>query len=391
MEEEDLDHFVDHCASSLMSDEWHEVLSVTNLLDEVHDSTKRARIAQEIAAYKGGSVLRLLLKRLWRSLGKPCSREERSEDIKDPDNQFDFPEIDEEKYVVPLSVWTFALVTLANCKVTMDCSLREDSTISRGLAEAFASLVIMGLESLRCMKTESVWMLLTGLEGFLNFSISLRGFQDTMKQLRNLAHVFESFVSMLSKENLHLLGEDSVEVKRYLSNLILLLALSPDSQVWALDMGLLRIIAAIYEGTHMRDVTGKPIKLIGYPALKCNAALIRLLDFDASLDKLRQLKALSILKSHKRIINAVQPDTRAWTYMKAKILGQQYVSSMSRVSSEGLVPISEEFWKFQRRVGCGESQTRAVCSWKLCTSGPEPDTGKGYSRCAHCQVGHYCW
>jgi hypothetical protein len=389
MEEEDLDHFVGRCASSLMSDDWGEVLSVTKLLNEVHDSTKRARIAQEIAAYKGGSVLSLLLKRIRRYSGNPCSRSEESEEMKDPDIRVDFPGIDEKKYVVPLFIWTFALVRLADCKVMMDRCLREDSTISRGLAEAFASLVLMGLEGLRCMKT-SVWMLLTGLEGFLKFSNSSRGFRDTMKQLRNLAHVFESFVSMLSKENLRLLGENSAVAKLYLSNLILLLALSPDSQMWAIDMGLLRIIAAIYEGTHLRNVAGKSIKQIRNPALKCNAALIRLLDSDASLDKLRQLKALSILKSHKSIINAVQPEAEAWTYIKAKVLGQT-VSSMRQISSEGLVPISEEYWKEGRRVGCGASLTRAVCSWKLCTAGPEPDTGKGYSRCARCQVAHYCW
>jgi hypothetical protein len=198
MEEEDLDHFVGRCASSLMSDEWREVLSVTKLLNEVHDSTNRARIAQEIAAYKGGSVLRLLLKRIWRSVGKPCSGEEESEESNDPDNQVDFPGIDEEekfleKYVVPLSVWTFALVKLANGRVIMDCCLREDRTISRGLAEAFASLVLVGLESLRCMKRESIWMSLTGLEGFLNFSNSFRGFRDTMKQLPNLARLNASF------------------------------------------------------------------------------------------------------------------------------------------------------------------------------------------------------
>jgi hypothetical protein len=75
---EGLDQFVDHCGPLLISDDWRTVLRGTEALKEAHlsgDKIDFSRKTQELAAYRGGSVIIALLRSL---LGQSTkSKEER--------------------------------------------------------------------------------------------------------------------------------------------------------------------------------------------------------------------------------------------------------------------------------------------------------------------------
>jgi hypothetical protein len=404
MDEEDLDRFVARCASLLLSDDCLEVLSGVHLLKEAHksrDSVEFSRKAQELAAYEGGSLLKALLEKAVDPSHRQVVHQASNEGV-----QF-WKQLQgsSEKFAPPFRALssltcTSALVKLADSKVVVDCCLRE-GTYTRDLAEGFASSVLLGLECFCEKKSRSfkgpftalTSLLQVGLQGFVNFAKSSRSFREAMKQLPNLARLFEGFESILSKNPLKALRELKVErpdqeTKLLLSSLAVSLAFSSDSHLWSIDMGLLRIIAAIYESTHRRELTGRPER-INCPAFRCNNVLARLLGDEASLEKLRGANALSVLRPHKNIISAVQPESQTWGYIKAKLSGKP-VARIRLPSSEGLVPTSAATWKISRRLGCGLYSTQIVCSWKLCTAGPQPDVGKGFSRCSGCQAANYC-
>jgi hypothetical protein len=217
---------------------------------------------------------------------------------------------------------TSALVKLADSKVVVDCCLREGA-YARDVAEGFASSVLLGLECFCEKKSRSfegpftalTSLLQEGLQGFVNFAKSSRSFREAMKQLPNLARLFEGFASILSKNHLKALRELKVvrpdqETNLLLSSLAVSLAFSSDSHLWSIDMGLLRIIAAIYDSTHRRELTGHGIpERVKCPAVRCNNVLAPLLGDEASLEKLRGANALSVLRPHKNIINAAQPES----------------------------------------------------------------------------------
>jgi hypothetical protein len=166
--------------------------------------------------------------------------------------------------------------------------------VARKIAAKFTFLVMKGVEDPGSRKsTESawdpVWMQIAGLEGLFNLARCSKGYRKLLKRLPNISKIFEGFESVLSKENLNLLGEDGLgnfcDAKRFLSGLVLVLASSTDSMVWAIEMGLLRIIAAIFESTQRCEITSSWSKWIASPALTCNTALISLLESEASLEK----------------------------------------------------------------------------------------------------------
>jgi hypothetical protein len=79
MEKQGLDQFVDHCAPLLISNDWRRVLRGTDTLRQAHlkgEEIEFSRKAQELAAYRGGSVLIALLGRF---LGKMTKVEEQKD------------------------------------------------------------------------------------------------------------------------------------------------------------------------------------------------------------------------------------------------------------------------------------------------------------------------
>lgn len=249
MEKRGLDQFVDHCAPLLISDDWRRVLRGTEMLKEAHlsgDEIHFSRQAQELAAYtRGGSVLIALLRRL---LGQST----RSEEERDT-SYLGF--VDDKKALEVAC--TFAFVRLTNSRTVVNWCLRKED-IARKITAEFTFLVIKGVEDLgskNAMESawDPVWMQIQGLEGLFNFARCSKGYRELLKRLPTMARSFQAFESVLSREDLNLLGKDglkcSSDAKSLLSGLVLVLASSTDSMFWAIDMGLLRIIAAIFEST----------------------------------------------------------------------------------------------------------------------------------------------
>lgn len=120
------------------------------------------------------------------------------------------------------------------------------------------------------------------------------------------------------------------------------------------------------------------------PAFRCTKALLCLVETDATVQKLRACNAMSVLGPHRAIIDDSQPGCKPWAYILGRLQGRPVASEQAPI------PMSaEEFTEFWK-AGTGDIWTPIVCSWKLCTAGPEPDAGEKFSRCARCQVAHYC-
>ncbi|GAQ91208.1 hypothetical protein KFL_007430060 [Klebsormidium nitens] len=94
---------------------------------------------------------------------------------------------------------------------------------------------------------------------------------------------------------------------------------------------------------------------------------------------MRAHNALSGLKPHKKKINAAPPIyDLGWYYIEARMQGKKAPIGLLRNIKE---------YKL-KHTGDGDV-VPVVCSWKLCTEGPE--TGeKKFGKCALCQIARYC-
>lgn len=198
-----------------------------------------------------------------------------------------------------------------------------------------------------------------------------KAFRNGMKDSLDDGSLYESFSFFLSPEFLGVVSAGSAFQARFaLADLALSLAIPADSQSWALDKGLLKVVAAVYEATSMRDLR-KETKLRITPAHLCNIVLANLLQTPAGIEKLRAHNALKGFQPHKRKINEGGPHAEVWRSIETKLRGLPGEWVLSSAHSE--LP-----------------QPTILCSWKLCTTGPEEIVGKKFGKCALCQVARYC-
>ncbi|GAQ88009.1 hypothetical protein KFL_003930130 [Klebsormidium nitens] len=276
MEDGDLDRFVERCAALLTSESPEEILSgarlLKNALESAGETDSYSGKLQELAAFDGGFVLLVVLGRV---LHAPSRRpgmqtysvvQDYEETVSSDEDKQESNASDPLKFAS-----TGALLRLTDSKVVVDFLLK-DGAVARALAEEFTLDLTMGLQSLFYEDQAEV----SGVEtAFVRFGVD---------GLANLARTSKLFRD----------------------------ALKTDSQVWALEKGLLDIICTVFGSTHRREIASSLVadddsRRLKCPARKCNLVLVRLIETEEALKKLQQLDAVSRLKVHKAIINAASP------------------------------------------------------------------------------------
>lgn len=250
-------------------------------------------------------------------------------------------------------------------------------------------------------------MIIRPLDCLANFAIGFakgsKVFRDVLKDSAEQHTIFETFGTFLSADFLsRLSAEDNWEVRVTLTSLAEALAYSSDSQLWALDKGLLKLISAIYEHSPLHGLKNKSKSAFqhnSYPVVHCNTILMYLLEIESTLEKLRAHNALEGFKPHSRKINAASIqcyksrgrmvnsagnfDGRYWGYIEATLQGAPVTLAL------GNVQLPAGYFRELMQGRMGGMDIPVVCSWKLCTAGSEPG-GQRFGKCGICQVARYC-
>ncbi|GAQ83609.1 hypothetical protein KFL_001540270 [Klebsormidium nitens] len=374
MMDEDMDSTVERCAALLISDDADQVQSAVNLLKSVYASGDGgvdtfATIVQEIAECQGGSVLwQLLLLTLGQSYAEVL-----------------------EKGFNHFHSSTLALALLTSSKVVVESYLREGfgtdekenaREILTRLVRQTVGIARMQFQENKVSRAFGTLVIVPSLECLANFARRSKVFRDAIKECAENGSIFDQYKTLLSAETLAAVSPASqtVRVRFHLASIAVSLAFSADSQMWAIDMGLLKLLAAIYEATPLRELS-KRSKRHKSPAFRCNKILLRLLDSDATAEKLLAHNALSGFRPHRRKINGAEPEFVAWAFYQRRFQGEK-------------IPIgtvmSAEDWKLAEQAWNGDLQVPVMCSWRLCAAEREPVVGKGFSKCGRCHTARYC-
>lgn len=226
--DEDLDRLVARCAAMLTSEKSESVTGGVFLLLEAHtESPGRsargwdeyfARLAQEIAAYKGGVVLRTLLQQA----AKP----------------YETGTVDSvRKMTYGFAICSKALGHLAGTRVVMDFCLRDAKP--QGLMTTLFFDTLRVARALRPRDKMRILMVEAGLEGLANFARRSRAIRQLLQKLAAEHHLFAELAHFISKEYLTAMAcaEHARNVRLLLSGHAVSLAFSPDSRTWAVDTG----------------------------------------------------------------------------------------------------------------------------------------------------------
>ncbi|GAQ90849.1 hypothetical protein KFL_006920030 [Klebsormidium nitens] len=325
-----------------------------------------ARIAQELAVYKGSAVLL----RLWEGALTERSRLEQFGDASTAVRFF--------------QTSCIAVACLSTSKVVVERCLKELGAAGqkRIAREVYETFYARASRAAREMDPEKLiaygrLMVATPLKCVANFALASKAFREAMREYSAERSLFEQFGHFLSAEfRSKLLSGSATSVPLFLSDLAMTLAFSTDSQMWALDKGLLKLMAAVYEASASATQRGRN----GTPVFRCNASLLHLAQSEPTVEKLRALNALEVFRPYKRNIVITEPNgIDLWEYIEAKLLRRTVI--MRELSS------GRQFTLSAQMSGSG---TPVVCSWKHCTAGPEPVEGTRFEKCGHCKVARYC-
>ncbi|GAQ83150.1 hypothetical protein KFL_001370200 [Klebsormidium nitens] len=390
--EDDLDQIVHKCVAMLMSNDPELIMQSAELLQalmkERESMEKVARVVQEIAAYRGGAVLNLI----WMgTLGRNPSNTGGDKAC--------------EYFIVctaAFQVFTSSKAVVERYLTTIGANERESA---RAIYEALSSRPLSTAQAFsRGKKTLLIEsFIIRPLDCLANFAKGSKVFRDVIKDFAEQRSIFDTFGTFLSAEFLgDLRAEDQWSVRVALTSLAEALAFSNDSQLWALDKGLLKLISAIYEHSPLEDLKNKSkpaLKHKAIPVMRCTAVLMYLLERESTLEKLRAHNALAGFKPHRRKIDAASMNCykshggkvngatilegRYWGYMEAKLQG---VPVTLALGNERIPP---GYLRKQMRGKDGGMDVQVVCSWKLCTAGEE-QIGRKFGKCSVCQVARYC-
>ncbi|GAQ83610.1 hypothetical protein KFL_001540280 [Klebsormidium nitens] len=375
MMEKILDLTVERYAALLTSNDADQLKVAYDLLPELYGGSYRngrgeafARVVQEIAAYQGGRVLKRLLPS---TLGRSF----------------------ETSLTEGLRHFTYSILALAmltSSKVVVERYLREGSgpdekENAREILSRLLRLTVRIARTLqgdRAYSTFRTLVIIPSLECLTNFARGSKIFRNAMKECAENGSIFEQYKALLFAESSadESPASETKMVRFHLASMAVSLAFSADSQMWALDMGLLKLVAAIYEATPLRELS-KPSERRRSPAFRCNQILLRLLESKETAEKLRAHNALAGFRPHRRKINGAEPEHNTWALFERRFQG---------LDEPWGTKLSAEAWKDEEQGWNGYLRVPVVCSWKLCAAGREPLLGKGYSRCSRCQVARYC-
>lgn len=216
MESEDLDQFVERCAAKFLSDDYLEVLNGSQMLKQAHasdDETEFARKAQELAVFRGGSVLKVLIARVADFIKEPGKRAYTwlDDDIPSQIDEKASPDSDGSGPNMLMLPSMVGLLQMSASKVVVEC-LMKDASNAGMLAKEFEFNISLGLETLfsekgEAGKTPPVYFREIGLNGLVNFSRSSRVFREALRQLPNLATLFKNLEFVCTTEVLDRLAD----------------------------------------------------------------------------------------------------------------------------------------------------------------------------------------
>ncbi|GAQ86952.1 hypothetical protein KFL_003220140 [Klebsormidium nitens] len=381
-----LDQTVERCASMLLLEDLNQIKAGRKLLEAVRHSPDLSnddfsRVAQEVAAFQGGAVMSRFL-----SFVTPASV-----------SRLYLPGADSQLEGLKRFLHaTPALCHLTGSKIVVDRFLRDDTgTIQKVRAEnvhiQLMNQVTQVVDVSERMKSSmfnplEIMTFLASLECLSNFARASKTFRDVMKEPTEQRKTFEQFSDLRSSKNLaKMTAGSSLRLRLGLACLAASFAFAEDSQLWAIDSGLLKLLAAIYEASPLRELC-KRNQRGGSPVYRCNKILYRLLTLEATTEKARAHNALEGFRPHRRKMNAAEPELALWRdYFGPRLQGTRVVEKEELSELQ-----SAENWKHAEEVYSAMFQTPVVCSWKLCAAGREPVLGKGFSMCARCHVARYC-
>ncbi|GAQ84732.1 hypothetical protein KFL_002030140 [Klebsormidium nitens] len=372
MVDESLDRTVERCASLLMTTNQDDLQAGINLLScSLHmdnpDVTKHSRLLQEVAAYRGG----ILLGRLLLSLLKET------------------PNGTESKQVLE-GYFTLALSILSASKVVVERCLRSDGTraepeIALKICAALIHRIVGNARNLpksEDLRHLSEIAIADSLECLVNFARGSKRFRDALRDSLDQRSGFEQFKDLLDAEFLSsLFAPVALKIRLHLSSLAVNLAFSADSQSWAIDMGLLKLVAAIYEASPLQELSAPSQRRMA-PAFRCNKVLLRLLAEDTTAEKLRAHNAFSEFRPHQRKIHDAEPEPNPWQFFEQRLRGVTFRADTPAILAQD--------WKLVEESCSGSVPAHVVCAYKGCAASREPVVGKGFSKCGRCHVARYC-
>lgn len=366
--DEDLDQIVERCANMLRS--LHVPEKIREFCDLLHDISLISsegkelctRIVRELAVYEGGAILKRLLTRV---LWEVRLRRDTSE-----------------SYVRTLTEYTLscqAMASLTGSKVLVErclsVLLQGEKQVAQQIYERLtenALKVAGGVQGGQQYGALIRLMVVAPLECMSNFLRVSRIFRDGMRESLGGTIILDSLGLFLSAGFLDNVSEDDATLVQYfLSSVVASLAFYTDSQTWALDEGLLEMLVAIVEASPVQQLWTDAERNIS-SVFRCTGVLLRLLETEATAEKLRAHNALTSLRPHKQKFDGAYPKQKPWDYIEMRSKGGP----------------SDEEWKIQAEVR--GTYAGIVCSWKHCTAGRELASGKKFGKCGECQVARYC-
>ncbi|GAQ85344.1 hypothetical protein KFL_002300135 [Klebsormidium nitens] len=216
-------------------------------------------------------------------------------------------------------------------------------------------------------------MVFAPLECMANFVTGSRIFRAGVRDSLEETTFQDSLGFLLSAGFIESLSEDEASiVQHFLTSIASSLAFNPDSLLWAIDKGLLEMVASILGASPFQQLSDYA-RLRESPISRCTGVLLRLLDSEATTEKLRAHDALTLFRPHKRKINGAYSELKPWKYFERRLEGR---------------PVDED-WKVKAEIKEGTCGG-IVCSWKQCRAGRKPSSGKKFGKCGGCQVARYC-
>lgn len=204
------------------------------------------------------------------------------------------------------------LSRLATSKVVAQVCLDDEGFVKK-LARNFLQKVAR-IESANADSSDIV----CSLQGIANFAHVSKLFRQEMQAIyMNLLPAVRKLFFEYDSSNL---SEEEVYASREaLAKLIETLALSADSRVWMIDTDYLRVLTELFRFD--RPAKNEKATVI----IRCAYALLRLLESQECLQKMRESDVLSLLKSYSGLLDNRRPGL--WSHIEKKLLDDAYSTS----------------------------------------------------------------
>lgn len=365
-----MEQLVNQYASGLMLEEPNAFYEAVRGLEELRaqgsqsilDKMKYSRLLQELSAYNGGAILKVILKE---AFAFSASRESPCQELR-----------------LGLEA-CLMLVTLTDSPMVARACLQEVEDF-RLLATALMGAHIAFMKSSedtdRLAEASSCTNLhyaLTALRGIVNFARASRAFCLTLQDYDDLFPALEHLLDTFTKSesvSFTLIGKAADDTLRLLSTF----ALSENCKEWAIDRGLIRLHAALIKLTLKGDLIEQRFKERSKETTRQNAKQ------PAETRRSYADLAQELLEIDRRMRD---PNTEQKVGKKLRADFLRNVKHQAMRMCDGSENRST---KFAAARATGRFDTPIVCSLDLCDAGTALDAGRPFSKCANCSLAIYC-